>query len=121
KQTQRNLDHYEDIKASLDANDQPIPSGLRKAIVENRDRIRELDKRIATYGRLTLHRIKERLKILENSPGSSFYRNQINEIHRAVFRFERKLDERGKDFRPELLKIQSMLVTLEKDSGIVLT
>src|SRR5690606_15037311 len=48
-------------------------------------------------------------------------RNQINEIHRAVFRFERKLDERGKDFRPELLKIQSMLVTLEKDSGIVLT
>lgn len=121
KQAKRDIDNYEDIERNLEANEQSIPGELKRAIREEKARLRELDRRIAKYEKLMIRRIEDRIAILKDSPGASLYRGQIKDIDRAVFRLKKRLQLPGEDIRIDVSKIMGMLVTLEKDSGIVIS
>lgn len=119
-QEQRDLITFEDIRDNLQRNDQSIPSELKVNIRNTKERLRELDRRIVRYGNLMLERIRDRLKIVEGSPGASVRRGEIQEVKRGIFRLEKKMRDRGSDIRPDIQRLMTALVNLEQDSGIFL-
>ena len=120
KEVDREIAQLEDIKTNLQENDQTVPVKLRTRIAENKVRRRELDRRIAQYGRIMLRRIKERMDVIRASPGASFNRDEIRRVDRAIFKVKQKAKNRGADIRSDLSSIMGAVVTLEQDSGIVI-
>jgi len=120
KQTQRDLNHYEDIRENLRANKQSVPRELRTTIAGSKLRLRELDRRIVQHSKIMLRRIRERMDIIRNSPGASFNQEHIHDIDKAIFKVEQKAKKRGSDIRGDLGKVMGAVLTLEQDSGIVI-
>jgi len=82
--------------------------------------LRELDGRIARFGRVAIKDLKDRLVIVKNSPGATMNRTQIREIEEGIFRVENKLKKAGIDIRADIGKLRGAMLTLEQDSGVVL-
>lgn len=119
KEMDRAVADLESLLDNLKANDQTVPRNLRIRIAEKKARRRELDRRIAQYGRVMVKRMKERLTLVENSPGAAFNQKKIAAAKRLVFKIERKSKDRGADIRNEVARAMGAIITLEQDSGIV--
>lgn len=134
KTSERQLQHLEEVLEQIEKEHRyyvdkggAIPSRIadargetKRLIREEKDVIRGLSKRIAAYANANLKRIRERLELIEASPGASTQQNkrQIKEVHRAIFKLKNKAKLPFTDLRRDFAAIWGMIVTIEQDLGM---